>query len=65
MNRWLARLAMSFFIIAAVLAWSAYQALQHHAEMWRVIVDLFGAAASISLGVAGVRARHADPPTRR
>jgi hypothetical protein len=58
MNRWLARLAMSFFILAAVLAWYAYQALQHQAELWRVAVDLFGAAAAVAMGVAGTRARH-------
>jgi hypothetical protein len=60
MNRWLARLAMSFFIIAAVLAWSAYQALQHHAETWRVAVDLFGAAAAVTMGVVGIRAKHSQ-----
>jgi hypothetical protein len=58
MNRWLARLAMSFFIIAAVLAWSAYQALQHDAPMWQAMVDLFGAAASIAMGVVGTRIKH-------
>jgi len=59
MNRWLARFAMSFFILAAVLAWYGYQALQHHAEIWRVAVDLFAAAAAVALGVAGTRAKHA------
>jgi hypothetical protein len=58
MNRWLARLAMSFFIIAAVLAWTGYQALQHHAELWRVVVDLFGASAAVTMGVVGTRAKH-------
>jgi hypothetical protein len=57
MNRWLARLSMSFFIIAAVLAWSAYQGLQHGAPMWQSIVDLFGAAA-IALGAIGTRIKH-------
>ena len=51
---------MSFFILAAVLAWSGYQALQHHAQVWRVAVDLFAAAAAVTLGVAGTRAKHAD-----
>ena len=60
MNRWMGRLAMSFFIIAAVLAWSAYQALQRHAELWRVVLDLFAAAAAITLGVTGVRIKHSD-----
>jgi hypothetical protein len=61
MNRWLARLAMSFFIIAAVLAWSAYQSLQHGAPMWQSALDLFGAAAAIAMGAAGTRAKHGGP----
>jgi hypothetical protein len=60
MNRWLARLAMSFFIIAAVLAWSAYQALQHAEPLWRVAMDLFAAAAALAMGVLGTRARHTE-----
>ena len=59
-NRWLARLAMSFFIIAAVLAWEAYQAMQSHAPQWRFAVDMIGAAASIALGIAGMREKHRD-----
>ncbi len=58
MNRWLGRLAMSFFIIAAVLAWSAFEALQNSAPLWRVGMDLFGAAAAIALGAAGTREKH-------
>ncbi len=58
MNRWLARFAMSFFIIAAVLAWSAYQALRQSLPAWRVATDLFAAAAAVALGVAGTRAKH-------
>ena len=58
MNRWLARLAMSFFIIAVVLAWEAYQGLQHHAPPWRIAVNLIAAAAAIALGVAGTREKH-------
>jgi hypothetical protein len=61
MNRWLARLAMSFFIIAAVLAWSALRALQAHLELWRVGMDLFAAAAAITLGVVGLREKHRRP----
>jgi hypothetical protein len=49
---------MSFFIIAAVLAWSAYQALQHGAPIWQSAMDLFAAAAAITLGAAGVRLKH-------
>jgi hypothetical protein len=61
MNRWLARLSMSFFIIAAVLAWSAYQALQHDAPIWQVAMDLFAAAAAITLGVTGMGLKHQSP----
>jgi hypothetical protein len=58
MNRWLARLAVSFFVVAAVLVWSAYQALQHQLPIWRGLMDLFAAAAAIAMGVIGMRQRH-------
>jgi len=58
MQRWLARLAMSFFIIAAVLIWQAYKGMQVGMENWRITIDLIAAAAAISMGVAGIRARH-------
>jgi hypothetical protein len=58
MNRWLARFAFSFFVIAVVLAWSGYQALEQHAPLWRAVVDLFAAAAAITMGVIGTRAKH-------
>jgi hypothetical protein len=61
MNRWLARLAMSFFIIAAVLTWSAYQSLQHQAPLWRPALDLFAAAAAVAMGVIGTREKHRGP----
>ena len=56
--RWLARLAMSFFVFAAVLAWEAYKAGQRHAEPWRTGLYDFAAAAAIALGLAGTRERH-------
>lgn len=58
MNRWLARLAMSFFIIAAVLTWYAYQALQHGAPLWRPAMNLFAAAAAVAMWVIGTREKH-------
>jgi hypothetical protein len=58
MDRWLARLSMSFFVIAAVLAWSAFQALQQHAAIWRVAMDLFAAAAAFAMGATGTRIKH-------
>jgi hypothetical protein len=61
-NRFLARFAMSFFVIAIVLAWEAYTGLNRHTAEWRVALDLFAAAASISLGFAGMRERHRRQP---
>ena len=58
MNRWLARLAMSFFVIAAVLIWEAYVAAQNGAPTWRIIVYLTAAAAGVFLGIAGLREKH-------
>jgi len=49
---------MSFFIIAAVLIWQAYKGMQVGMENWRITIDLIAAAAAISMGVAGIRARH-------
>ncbi len=56
--RWLARFAMSFFVIAAVLAWEAYNAGERHAEPWRIGLYGFAAAASVALGFAATRERH-------
>jgi hypothetical protein len=61
-NRFLVRFAMSFFVVAAVLAWQAYVALEAHAADWRVVVDLTAAAASIAMGAAGTRERHRRQP---
>ncbi len=58
MNRWLARFAMSFFIIAAVLTWYAYQAMQHHAPLWQPVIELFAAASAVAMGVMGTREKH-------
>jgi hypothetical protein len=58
MNRWLVRFAMSFFVIAAFLLWEAYQASLHDAPQWRIIFDVLGAMAAISLGIAGTRQKH-------
>lgn len=58
MNRWLARFAMSFFIIAAVLAWYAFRGLQQRAELWRIAIELLAASAAIALGVTGTKIKH-------
>ena len=49
---------MSFFVVAAVLAWEAYKAGERHAEPWRVGLYGFAAAAAVALGLAGTRERH-------
>ncbi|MGH7178570.1 MAG: hypothetical protein ACREJC_14430 [Tepidisphaeraceae bacterium] len=61
MNRWLARLSFSFFIIAVVLVWTARNPLTGtgpRLEPWRSAVYLVAAGLSFVLGVAGIRARH-------
>jgi hypothetical protein len=57
MRRWLARLAFSFFVIAAVLAWEAYKASARGASA-RASLCALGAAAAAGLGFLGVRERH-------
>jgi len=55
MQRWLARLAFSFLILAAVLAWSGRQAARRgdSATAYYAAAALLGAA-----GVIGLRERH-------
>ena len=63
MYRWLARFSFSFFIVAAVLLWEAYNAIQGNrgfVPSWRIGLYCVAAAMSFSLGVVGVRARHRD-----
>ncbi len=57
---------MSFFIIAAVLAWSAFKSMQNHEPLWRMAFFIFGAAASIALGFRGMQIKHGpkDPLDR-
>ena len=57
-GRWLARLAPSCVIVAAVLAWQAYRGLESGATSWQPAVELFAAAASLTMGVVGTRERH-------
>ena len=62
MRTWLARLAMSFFVVAAVLIWEAYQGSKAGVQTWRIMVYLVAAAAGIALGVAGTREKHRRAP---
>jgi len=55
LRQWLARLAMSFIILSAVLAWQAYRAPTTDG---RTVAYALGAAASAGCGLAGVRERH-------
>ena len=59
MRRWLARLAFSFFIIAAVLAWEAHK-IRDAESSWRPVLYLIAATLAVLLGLAGVRERHRD-----
>ena len=66
MRCWLARLSFSFFIIAFVLGWQAYNATHSTAindtgppgTRTRVALYVIGAVAAFALGLAGVRERH-------
>jgi Flp pilus assembly protein protease CpaA len=60
MNQWLARLAFSFLVLAALLAWTGYQELTTRTVPNKVRVGLYFVGAGMSLGVAvrGFRERH-------
>ena len=60
-NRWLARLSFSFFIIAAILFWEIYKTLdgrQREVSEWRIALYMIACVFAIVLGALGVRARH-------
>lgn len=64
MQKWLARLAFSFFILAAVLAWEGYRSYHGRGvplDRARAAWMLGGAAMCAVLGGAGIRARHHEP----
>ena len=59
-RRWLARLSVSFLIVAFFLAYQGYrryQILRGEAD-WRVMLDFFAATVSVVLALLGVRERH-------
>lgn len=61
MQRWLARLTFSFFIVAAVLLYDVYGARRGFRPAlpeWRLYTELGAAVVLILLGIAGVRQRH-------
>jgi hypothetical protein len=63
MQRWLARLSFSFFIVAAVLLWEAWQCATGRrpgTPQWRMTLYLIAAMLAMALGAMGIRARHRD-----
>ena len=60
MTRWLARLAFSFLVLAALLVWTGYKELTTHAQPSRARVAFHFVAAGISTGLAvrGFKERH-------
>ena len=60
MQKWLAKISFSFFIVAAVLAWEGYKSITNPPEPARSgsLLYFIGAGALAALGAAGVRARH-------
>lgn len=64
MQRWLSRLAFTFFILAALLAWDSFTALTgrgRHLPAWRIWVQFALALGCLIFGFAGIRARHLPP----
>ncbi|HEY2589738.1 MAG TPA: hypothetical protein VGI81_28600 [Tepidisphaeraceae bacterium] len=59
-RRWLARLSISFFVIAFFLGWEGYKRFNATggAVDWRTLLDFVAAALSLILGFTGVRERH-------
>ena len=63
-QKWLARLAFSFFIVGAALAWEGYRSYGGRGvpiDRTRASLMFAGAAMCAVLGGAGVRARHRPP----
>ena len=60
MDRWLARLAYSFLILAGLLVWQAYREMTTLREPGKARLGLYfvGAMVSVGLAVRGMRARH-------
>ena len=60
MNRWLARLSMSFLVLAGFLVWQGYQELTTfaHPVVWRISLYFIAAGIGVGLAAKGVRERH-------
>jgi hypothetical protein len=60
-QRWLSRLAFSFILTGAVLAWEASRVDRTGGDLsprTRFVIYSFGAAVSFAMGVMGIRERH-------
>ena len=60
-DHWLARLALSFFIVAALLVWEIYKVLdgqRGQVPAWRLGLYMVATVFAIVMGALGVRARH-------
>jgi hypothetical protein len=65
MRGWLRRLWLSFFMIGAVLFWTAYKAVQNQTAVQPAnALEFIGAIACFSLGLAAVRERHRNDEWR-
>ena len=65
MQRWLARLSLSFFIVAALLCWELYNVLvgrRGQVSEARVALYMIAAVIAIVMGAMGVRVRHRRDP---
>lgn len=60
MNRWLARLSTSFFILAGLLIYQSYKELTGPFPVVKWRIGLYSVAVGISIGLAirGVQERH-------
>jgi hypothetical protein len=65
MNRWLARLSFSFFVIAAILLWEIYRIItgrRGEVSEARIALYVIACALAVAMGAVGVRARHRPQP---
>ena len=58
MRKWLARLSVSFLVVAFVLVWQGYKMAQTEGNSNRVVLAYIGAALCAATGLAGMRERH-------
>lgn len=66
MNRWLARFAFTFLIVAGLLVYRGYLAMTSSArpETWRIALYFLAAGIGVGLAVRGFRERHRSESER-